>query len=663
MEQLRTAADSRSTSRTPVSLPAEARLAVPVRSLRDWQRGSPRRYVVLALVVTVSGAGLLTGAQALASGALLVVYLPFIVLVALLWGLAFALATSFVSAILYSMLLSVPETSDDWVRLAIAVTAWSITAVLVAALRNASLTAFDAVVVSDREKQATEEAYNWLRSVLDTVAVGIYLRDPSGTVTFANPAARHLVGERFDDSPVTYPGWTITDANGKIVEEADLPSRKVLEHGTAIHDTEVVLRSADGRTLHLITNASALYDTDGQLLGSVTSFANATARVQATHQLELSEKRYRALVELLPTAVFVNSGSCWSFANQAAAELLGAPSPEVIVGRTVLDAIHPDYHAEVRNRIARARQGAVLPPLQEKFLRLDGVPVDVEVVGAPFIDAEGEEAVLVAVRDVSGEKRAREEIRALTTELERRVQERTAQLEAAYTELESFSYAVSHDLRAPLRSIDGFSQAVLEDYSDRLDDDGRDMLERVRGATQRMGVLIDDLLLLSRVTRSELQMTDVDLSALVVNVSEQLQRDDPGRRVELVVAGNVQARGDERLLRIMLENLLGNAWKFTSKNERSRIEFGVLPGATPEYYVVDDGVGFDPAYADKLFAPFQRLHTSAEFPGTGIGLATVQRIVRRHGGRIRVEATSGRGATFLFTLNEFAPKGDQEAVS
>src|SRR5229473_4023873 len=238
-------------------------------------------------------------------------------------------------------------------------------------------------------------------------------------------------------------------------------------------------------------------------------------------------------------------------------------------------------------------------------------------------------------------------------ELEQRVEERTAQLGAANKELEAFSYSVSHDLRAPLRGIDGFSLALLEDYADKLDEDGRDYLHRVRAATQRMGILIDDLLNLSRVTRSEMRRENTDLGAIARSVAGELQKTQPERRVEFRIEEGLEAFVDSHLIRIALENLLGNAWKFTSKRESACIEFGRTHcDGKLTYYVRDDGAGFDPAYAGRLFGAFQRLHDKSEFPGTGVGLATVQRIVHRHGGRIWAEGTADRGATFYFTLAE-----------
>jgi signal transduction histidine kinase len=231
------------------------------------------------------------------------------------------------------------------------------------------------------------------------------------------------------------------------------------------------------------------------------------------------------------------------------------------------------------------------------------------------------------------------------------LQQRSAQLEAANKELESFSYSVSHDLRAPLRSIDGFSQALLEDYGETLDAPGRHYLQRVRAATQRMAQLIDDLLSLARVTRSELHREAVDLSMLARSITAELQQREPQRQVECAIVEGVVAQGDRRLLQVVLENLLGNAWKFTGVHPCAHIEFGALTHeGQVAYYVRDDGAGFDMTYAGKLFGAFQRLHAMTEFSGNGIGLATVQRVIHRHGGRIWAEGAVEQGATFYFTL-------------
>lgn len=257
-------------------------------------------------------------------------------------------------------------------------------------------------------------------------------------------------------------------------------------------------------------------------------------------------------------------------------------------------------------------------------------------------------------RELERRRQAEAELRGLTHELEERVAHRTAELATANRELESFAYSVSHDLRTPLRALDGFSQAVLEDYADRLDDAGRDYLHRIRRGSQRMGELIDALLDLSRVSRGEMRREPVDLAALAREILETLGERHPGRRVAVDVDPDARATGDPRLLRVLLQNLLGNAWKFTGRQPDARIEFRAMRGEGnglgTEFVVRDNGAGFDPAYANKLFGAFQRLHSDREFEGTGIGLATAQRIVHRHGGEIRAEGAPNQGAAFYFTL-------------
>jgi light-regulated signal transduction histidine kinase (bacteriophytochrome) len=269
-----------------------------------------------------------------------------------------------------------------------------------------------------------------------------------------------------------------------------------------------------------------------------------------------------------------------------------------------------------------------------------------DVKGAPL-------HLITSVIDITERKRAEAALAVALSELERRVAERTAELTVTNQELESFAYAVSHDLRTPLRGIDGWSQAVLEDYGPRLDEQGCTYLKTVRSETQRMGQLIDDLLELSRVTRAPMKRETVDLTAMAQELEAGLRASQPDRAADFVVAPAMVAAGDPVLLRAVLQNLLENAWKFTGKRPWARIEVGCASeqGRTV-YHVRDDGAGFDMRFAGKLFTPFQRLHSLQEFPGTGIGLATVQRIIHRHGGKVWATAEVDQGATFYFTLAE-----------
>lgn len=275
-----------------------------------------------------------------------------------------------------------------------------------------------------------------------------------------------------------------------------------------------------------------------------------------------------------------------------------------------------------------------------------------DVAATPLHGKDGQtKDIVVVYNDITVLQQSREALDRINAQLELRVTERTAQLQATNRELDAFAYSVSHDLRAPLRAVEGFSQALLDDYADKLDDTGRDYLQRIQAGSIRMAKLIDALLKLSRITRSELTTTHVNLGQLAAEIAGELQAAEPDRDVEFRINKELTVVADEVMMKSVMENLLHNAWKFTGKTARALIEFGVISGGErPLYFVRDNGAGFSMEYESKLFGAFQRLHRHDEFEGTGIGLATVQRIITLHGGRIWAEGEEGKGATFYFTL-------------
>lgn len=317
---------------------------------------------------------------------------------------------------------------------------------------------------------------------------------------------------------------------------------------------------------------------------------------------------------------------------------------EELLGHPFLDFVHPDDRESTIRAAARLGQGDLIVSFENRYRCSDGAYRWLAWMAVPAV---GEAQIYAVARDVTAEKETEARALALTMELE----QRNGQLAILNQELEAFSYSVSHDLRAPLRSIDGFSQVLLEDYASHLDDEGTDALQRVRKAATAMGDLIDALLALSRVSRVELRAERVDMSAMTATIASELHQADPDRQAEFEIAPGMVVDADPRLLRSMLGNLLSNAWKYTQTREHARIEVGSFEEANETiYFVRDNGAGFDMAYVGKLFGAFQRLHRQSEFSGTGVGLATVQRIVRRHGGRAWGEGVVDRGATFYFTL-------------
>lgn len=374
-------------------------------------------------------------------------------------------------------------------------------------------------------------------------------------------------------------------------------------------------------------------------------------RKRAEEALLMSEERYRSLVELSPDALFVQINDKIVFINTAGVKLLGAHRARDIIGRLASGFIHPDDRKRIQQRLRKLHEEhKPLRFVEHRIIRLDGVSINVEMAATP-LTFEGKEAAQVILHDITDRKRAEGEIRRLNLELEQRVVERTAELEAANKELEAFSYSVSHDLRAPLRHIEGFIEILRATQTNALDEEGQRHLRTIADSSRQMGKLIDDLLGFSRTARVELRKVHVNLNDIVQSVLHEMEPDMTGRDVQWKIGELPEVEGDPALLRQVIFNLLSNALKYTRTRPQARIEIGTTQTDNDiVIFVRDNGVGFDPRYAQKLFGVFQRLHRAAEFEGTGVGLANVRRIITRHGGRTWAESDVDEGATFFFSL-------------
>jgi PAS domain S-box-containing protein len=512
-----------------------------------------------------------------------------------------------------------------------------------------TMTAIEDISERKQAGEALRESEERFRGLYENASVGLYRTTPDGRILLANPATVRLLGyDSFEDL-----AQRNLETTGFVPEYPRREFRARLEKEGVITGLESAWHRKDGTTMLVRESARVVRGASGEILFYDGTFEDVTAQKRAEEALEESRRDYHSLFENLLDGYaycrmdYDEQGSAldWTYldVNPAFERLTGL---NFVVGRKVSEVIPGlrESNPELFMAYGRVASGGG-PERFETYVPPLGIWFSIAVF------SPSRQHFVAVFDNVTERKRADEEVRRLNAELEERVRERTAQLEAANKELEAFAYSVSHDLRAPLRGIDGWSSALLEDYYDQLDEQARGYLDRVRAEAQRMGHLIDDMLQLSRVALAGLQRRLVDLSAVALAVFARLRATEPERQVELTVQPGLTALGDSTLLEVALSNLLENAWKFTSARRPAHIEFGRTDvQGQPAYFVRDDGAGFDMAFAHKLFGAFQRMHKASEFPGTGVGLATVQRIVHRHGGRIWADAVVDRGATFYFTL-------------
>jgi PAS domain S-box-containing protein len=509
----------------------------------------------------------------------------------------------------------------------------------------------------ERAAESLRSSEERLAGIMETVPIGIVILDKGGNITFANAAAEQTLGlERSDISGRAYndPAWRITAVDGGPFPDEELPFSRVLAAGRDVRGIEHAIAHPDGTMRILSVSAAPLHDAEGAITGVVASLWDITERKLADIYLQASESRFRELFENMSSGVAIyealEGGNDFVFKDfNRAAERIDKADRNDLIGKRVTEAFPGvrDFGLfDVFQRVWRSGNPELLPVTLYMDERESGWRENY-VYKLP----SGE--IVAIYDDVTERKKVEQELRESRALIERRVEERTAQLEAVNRELEAFSYSVSHDLRSPLRGINGFSQALLEDYQGKLDEQAQDYLRRIRAASQRMAQLIDDMLGLSRVSRSEMHRETVDLSSMVKVIAEEFLAREPMRRVDLLVEPGIESEGDPVLLWVALNNLLDNAFKFTAGEAEARIEFGYEErNGRRVFFIRDNGVGFDMEYAEKLFGVFQRLHSMTEFPGTGVGLATVQRIIHRHGGEVWGEGVVGRGAVFYFTLAE-----------
>ncbi|MEO5858187.1 MAG: PAS domain S-box protein, partial [Pyrinomonadaceae bacterium] len=491
------------------------------------------------------------------------------------------------------------------------------------------------------------------RRLFESALDGILVLDAKTfEITDVNPCLRYLLG---------YPrkhfiGKMLWDIGFFDDQKASKAAFRALRKSGTLRYDDLSIETSSGE-LREVEFVATAYDA-GEKGVIQCNILDVTASRQATRShirlLAIEQASEDAIVGKDLTGVITS----WN----AAAERMFGYLREEVIGKSISILIPAAKEHEEPLFLSRIAVGHTINHFETVRLKQDGTEIDVSITITPITDANGK--VIGAnkiARDITELKKTMKEIRVLNSALENRVEERTAELNAVNKELEAFSYSVSHDLRAPLRHINGFSQALLEDYSEQVDDVGKDYLNQICDASREMAQLIDEVLELARITRSEMLREKLNMTEIARSVVDQLSKIDPERKVTVTIEDGLTAYGDKRLIGVAVGNLLGNAWKFTSHVKKAKIAFGVdVTEGTPEFFVRDNGAGFDMEYAEKLFGAFQRLHSTAEFEGSGIGLATVQRIVHRHVGEVRAEAAVGKGATFYFTLPVLKETANEE---